>query len=125
MSQYNDSGYKTFPVAAALGRYIRVKTPAGLVAAGLTDKEIGQIRDASFSADATASKPMTVILRTKPGTQPFVASAAITKGVSVYTAANGKISSTAATGALLIGIALEAATADGDVIEVLRDTSAA
>lgn len=50
------------------------------------------------------------------GTLKMVASAAITAGAAVYQAASGKISSTVS-GAFL-GFAREAATADGDVIEV-------
>jgi hypothetical protein len=47
----------------------------------------------------------------------MVALTAITAGNPVYAAASGKI---AATGTVFVGTALEAATADGDVIEVLR-----
>jgi len=50
----------------------------------------------------------------------MVASKAIAVGDTVYTAASGKISDTQATGAFEIGVALEAATADGEIIEVLR-----
>jgi hypothetical protein len=47
----------------------------------------------------------------------MVASVAIALNGAVWAASGGKV---AATGTVEIGIALEAATADGDVIEVLR-----
>ncbi len=59
------------------------------------------------------------------GTLVLVASAAIARLAPVYAAANGKISSTLVDGGFLIGIALEAAGADGDEIEVLPSALAA
>jgi len=50
------------------------------------------------------------------GTRTFESVGAISAGDLVYAAAGGKI---AATGTLLIGTALDAATGDGSVIEVL------
>lgn len=52
------------------------------------------------------------------GTTKVVAGAAITKGARVTTGAAGK-AETAATGDYVLGRALEAAAADGDIIEVL------
>ena len=54
------------------------------------------------------------------GTLKMTASGAITAGAKVYAAASGKI---AATGTLLIGTALDAATGDGSVIEVVPHVS--
>src|SRR4051812_36234135 len=114
MSQFVDVGHKAFTAGAAIARYLRVKLSSGkLAAAGLTDYELGVLRDASF-ADGDVRD---VVLRTKPGRVIMVANAAIPAGVLVYTAASGKISPTNATGSILIGRALEAATADGDLIE--------
>jgi len=50
------------------------------------------------------------------GSMKMTASEAITAGAKVYAAADGKI---AASGTLVIGTALDAATDDGSVIEVL------
>ncbi len=64
-----------------------------------------------------------VRLRTAAGTCKMVAAATgITVGCEVYTAAGGKISHSYASGSYPIGMALEASTADGDVIEVLRNS---
>lgn len=56
----------------------------------------------------------------KAGTCIMVAAAAITVNSVVYKAANGKISTTS-TGSIRVGIALEAASADLDEIQVLPD----
>jgi len=112
MSQYVESACKADTAAAAIAQYLRVKTAGALAVAGATDAELGTMEVA-----ATAAGPATVRLRTAQGTCKMVASAAITANAYVYAAASGKIAST---GSLLIGRALEAATADGDVIEVLR-----
>jgi len=54
------------------------------------------------------------------GTHKMTASGTITAGAKVYAAASGKI---AGTGTLLIGTALDAATEDGSVIEVVPHIS--
>lgn len=115
MSQFVETPTKTFTAGAAIAKYLRVKLSSGkLAASGATDDDLGQIEDASF-ADLDVRS---VRLRTAPGTCKMVAAGAITAGARVYQAASGKIDDTV-TGKL-VGTALEAATADGDVIEVLR-----
>lgn len=117
MSQYVDGNIKNFTAGAAIAQHLRVKLSAGvLAAAGAADVEIGTITDASFASGDIRG----VRLRSASGTGKMVAAAAITAGVIVYGAAGGKISATA--GGVPLGIALEAASADNDVIEVLRDT---
>jgi hypothetical protein len=58
------------------------------------------------------------LLGAKPGTMKMVANAAITAGSLVYTAAAGKVSPTYGATLFLVGRALTAAAADGDIIEV-------
>jgi hypothetical protein len=58
------------------------------------------------------------ILGATPGTVKMVANAAITAGAMVYTAAAGKVSPTWGGTLYLVGRALTAAAADGDLIEV-------
>lgn len=100
----------------AIPRYRRVKLSSGLlVLAGATDKDIG-CSTRRFDANSHGA----VRLRTSPGTDAMVAAEAISAGATVFTAADGKIGNTA-TGAFQVGTALEAATADGDIIEVLRN----
>lgn len=52
------------------------------------------------------------------GTTKVVASAAITKGAQLTSAASGKVVATTTADEKIIGIALEAAAADGDIIEM-------
>lgn len=116
MSQFFDTSTRPDVAASAIAQHLRVKTSGALALAGAADVELGTMEVA-----CTAAGPTTVRLRTAKGTCKMVASAAITAGVTVYAAANGKIASS---GTVTIGTALEAATADGDVIEVLRHADA-
>jgi hypothetical protein len=89
-----------------------VITPGALALAGAGDVELGTVEIPCLVAG-----PATVRLRTAQGTQKFVANGAITAGDLVYAAAAGKVG---ASGTVLIGEALETASGDGAVIEVLR-----
>jgi hypothetical protein len=114
MSQFVETGTRPFTAGAAIAQFLRVKLSSGkLAAAGASDVELGTMEVASF-ADLDV---VSVRLRTAEGTAKMVASEAITSGNPVYAAAGGKVAST---GTVYVGTALEAATADGDVIEVLR-----
>lgn len=116
MSQYVDGNTKSFEAGAAIAANLRVKLASGkLAVAGVADKDLGTLLDASFADGDMRS----VRLRTANGTTKYVAASAITAGADVYTAASGKVNDTAASTSYLLGTALEAATADGDVIEVL------
>lgn len=98
--------------ASALTKHTRVKLASGLlVVAGAGEPAIGTVLDNYASGDVAA-----VRLFSSGGTFHMVASAAITANALVYGAASGKVSSTA-TGTC-IGIAKEAASADGNILEV-------
>lgn len=117
MSGYNDVGNKAFEASAAISQYARVvmASTGTISAAGLTDQDIGVVtREAFASGDV-----VDVALTSKPGTHYAIADGAITAGAKVYTAASGKVSATATGTSYLRGRALDAATADGDIIEVL------
>src|SRR5690606_1672908 len=103
----------------AIAQYLRVKLSSGKLAvagAGATDGavEIGTIERQAF-ADGDL---VPVRLRHAGGTAKMVAAGAITQGVAVYGAASGKVSATESGDP--IGIAVEGAGADGDIIEVMR-----
>lgn len=113
MSQYVETPTRAFTAGAAIGKHLRVKLTAGvLAAAGSTDVELGTLEDASFASGDIRS----VRLRTAQGTRKMVAVAAITAGNPAYAAASGKID---ASGTVYVGTALETSSADNDVIEVL------
>ncbi len=117
MSSFNDNGYRTFECDEALTQYARVKLDSDgkITTAGLTDKGIGVATRATFAAGDTVS----VALDSKPGTCKMIASEALAAGATVYSEASGKVQDTAQATAYQVGVALEAATADGDVIEVM------
>ena len=119
MSQFYNEPCRAFTAGAAIAKHLRVKLSSGkLAVAGLADKEIGTLEEASF-ADGDVR---TVRLRTAEGTIKMVAAEAMSAGAAVYTAASGKVADTATATSYLVGTTLEAATADGDVIEVLRNS---
>ena len=113
MTLENATGLKTFQATAtAIPAFCRVKCDSsGLIsAANATDAMIG----VTVSA-ARANGYCTVKLVNCDETVLMTANGAITAGAILYPAASGKVS---ASGTTAIGYAaLEAATADGDVIE--------
>lgn len=117
MSQYVDGNEKSFIADEAIAVHLRVKLDSDgrVTLAGLTDKEIGTAVTPAFAA----GDPVTVRLRSGAGTHKMVAVEALAIGATLYTEAAGKVQDTAQATAFQIGTALEAATADGDVIEVL------
>lgn len=113
MASFVDTNTKAFTAGAAIGQYLRVVLSSGkLAVAGVSQECLGTIEDASF-ADLDVRS---VRLRSASGTRKMVASGAISAGAAVYAAAGGKI---AATGTVFEGEALEAASNDGDIIEVM------
>lgn len=117
MSQFVDGQTKTFIADEAIAINFRVKLDSDgkVTVAGLADKEIGTAVTPAFAA----GDPVTVRLRTAAGTHKMIAVEALAVGATVYTEAAGKVQDTAASTAFQVGVALEAAAADGDVIEVL------
>ncbi len=116
----SNKGPKAFTVGIG-GVYANrlVKLASGTVVlntATATDDPIGvSLRDGS------AADVVSVELINTGGTIEMTAAGAITSGAVVYAAASGKVQALPAAAAtyLKIGIALEAASADGSIIEVL------
>lgn len=121
MSQYFDTNTRPFTAAGTIAQYARVLVGSGgtITAAVLADQEIGIAMERAASGDVIPVK-----LRNSAGTHKAIAAAAITRGAAVYSAAAGKVS-VSATGAYQLGKALEAATADGDIIEIMYYTPGA
>lgn len=120
MTSFVETNTSRFPTGGtAIARYLRVTLSGGnLAAAGIADEDIGTIEYDVYTTDTEAA----VRLKTATGTRKMVAAAAVTAGAVVYAAASGKVDDVAS--AQRIGIALGAATADGDIIEVLTDYGA-
>ena len=112
MSQFNDTGFGTVVLSATVPMFARV-TAAGALA-GATDQDVGVTLKAGVSGDTVG-----VAYLSKSGTHKAIIASSATKGAKVYTAASGKVNDVQATGAFLRGILLEAASADGDIVEIL------
>jgi len=115
MSQQVDSGFKTFEADAAISQYARVilESDGKVVTAGITEIGDGIAQEAAFaSGDKIAVK-----LWNSQGTFKMIAVEALAVGATLYTEAAGKVQDTAASTSFDFAKALEAATADGDVIE--------
>ena len=115
-----ENAKKTFEAGGAVSAKRLVKLSGGQVVhntATATDDPIGV---AEFAA-AAQGDPVAVRLINGAGTFEMTAAGAIDADADVYAAADGKIQALPVDAAdyRKVGKALEAATADGDIIEVL------
>ena len=115
MSQQYDSGTKTFVADAAIAQFARVvfESDWRVVTAGLTEVGIGIAQTPAFAAGEAIS----VKLYNSGGTFKMRASEALAVGATLYTESDGEVQDTAQATAVPFAQALEAATADGDIIE--------
>ena len=113
MSQYNDTNVLTVLTAEAVSIHQLIELDSNREANVMdsTGYCLGAAR-----ATAAAGEPVGVTLMSKTGTMKMIADGAITCGVVVYAAAAGECG---AAGTVEVGVALETAAAQGDVIEVL------
>lgn len=108
-------GSKGFTAGGAIGANLRVKLSSGKLAlAGASDADIGVTETIAFADGDT----QTVRLRTAPGTVLCKAAAAFASGAALFAAANGTVDDS---GTVAFGTALNAASAAGDIVEVLRN----
>jgi len=99
---------------ATLGQFLRV---AMLSTGKVALAAAGQMGVGTTENPATAADQFIAVrLNTAEGSRKVVANGAITRGALVYCAASGKVGSS---GTVAYGVALEAATADNDIIEVM------
>ncbi len=89
-------------------------TDNGIALCGATDLPLGTVDNEETATGVRQS----VRLLGKGPTKKMVANAAITAGARVFTAASGKVSPTHGATLFQVGVALTAAAADGDIIEV-------
>ena len=112
---------KTFTAGAAVSKYRLVKFDGSMDVihntATATDDPIGVSK---HGAEA-AGNYVPVAFLNEPGTLEMEAAGAITAGADVYAAADGKIQPLPGTPGdyRQIGLALEAASGDGSIIEVM------
>ena len=110
---YTDGNFKTFTAGEALAKFRRVKySSSTVVYADAGEEWIGTTLFAAASA-----AQVTVKLRNGSGTHIVTAAGTFAEGAQLYGADDGKVDDAAA--GQVFGIALEAATASGDEIEVV------
>lgn len=115
MSQYVDTPTKAFTASAAISQYalVQVANTGKVSANGLATRPIGVAMQAAFAdGDVIAVKLLPGV-----GTFKGIAKEALAIAAVLYTEAAGKLQDTAEATSLPIGIALEAATAENDIIE--------
>ncbi len=114
MSQENENGKKTFLAGEALEAYRRVKLSAGEVVYADADA-MGLGITMRAAADG---EQVTVKLWNHQGTRKVTAKSSFSAGATLYAADDGKVDDSPSSGAAICQ-ALEAATADGDIIEAV------
>lgn len=97
--------------AVAQYRVVKVTSTGCDVATAATDKVVGVEQNGCAAAEQAVVKFL--------GTSKVVASAAVSVGDLVTATTGGKVVTTTTDHNVIVGRALEAAAADGDVIEVL------
>lgn len=114
MSQQFDNADQPMTLGGTVSKYQRVKfSGATVVVAGLTDRGIGVAMRGGVSGDV-----VTIRMDTPGRSTKMIANAAISAGADVYSAANGRVSTSAST-AFRVGRAKEASAAAGDRIEII------
>ena len=115
MSHYTTLHTRSFIATSALAAYTRVKLVSGqVVAADATDTSVG-ITEAPCAAGTAVS----VRLTNSGGTALVTAATQFSVGAAIYGAAAGKVDDAAGGGHEPFGIALQAATGEGHIVEVL------
>lgn len=112
MSRQIEGCFASFAAAGALDAFTRVKLTTGgkITNAGSEERSIGITQHAATAADEMVS----VKLINAGGTFMVKAAGAISQSAAVYASASGKVDNA---GTLVMGWAMEEATADGDIIE--------
>lgn len=115
MTQQHDSASLTITTAEAVEKYRLVRYDGSGNAVYCDKGEVPLGRNAAYAA---SGRPAAVsLIDNKPGTMMLIASGAVSAYATVYTDDDGKVTATQ-TG-FRVGQALEAATTDGDIIEIL------
>jgi hypothetical protein len=115
MSQKRSTGIVSFVSGGTFPQYARVKYSSGgtISVCGLTELGIGIAEQASL----VSGQDVPVKLWQSEGSFFMIAVEALAANATLYTEAAGKVQDTAESTSVPFAIALEAATADNDIIE--------
>ena len=118
MTSTYEGGIRPFDTDAAIARYSLVKFASAdtVTVSGATDAPLGTVLEQAHSAGQTVA----VRLLNRPGTMKCIAAGPFAAGAVVYGVASGQVDDVAA-GNVRVGVALEAAAAAGDIVEILPD----
>ena len=112
-----DTNTRSFIATAAMAKHARVKLDGNgnnaVELAGAGDLGVGTLWHEALKAN----DPVSVHLNSAAGTQVMIANGVIAEGGNVEAAIGGKVAP--ASVGTVVGMALTAAAADGDYIEVL------
>jgi hypothetical protein len=112
----NNTGIRTFVVADAAtipyGARVELSNGKLVLGSAVSANHLGVAQN-----DATGGQALAVALINCSGTQEMIAGSAIAVGALVYPAVSGKINVTVGSN-LPVGRALQAASGDGEIIEV-------
>lgn len=105
------------------GRRVLIKadtmtTPPEIVYADEDEQHIGITLNRVVAGESVAVRP-----RNATGSAEACAAAAFAAGAKLYGAADGKVTGTGGQGLITVGVALESATADGDIITIIDCTA--
>ncbi len=101
--------------------YTRVKLNASfaVTVAGIED-DIGVVWSIDPYGNTSPYAPITVRTPQYPGSTPMIAAGAFSANAILYPAASGKVDDDSTTGGRPLGIALQAASGSGSIVEVMR-----
>ena len=117
-----NEGLRTFTAGVALAEGERVVITSGtltsppevsLAPVGATAEHVGYVEVPALAGELVTIRP-----RSMAGTKQAVASAAFAAGALLYGSASGRVSTTVSGNPL--GVAIEAATAAGDIVEIIE-----
>jgi hypothetical protein len=117
MASQVDGAFVTFEAGEDLEQYRRVKLSGVKVVYADADEDCVGVTQ----APVLNGYPVAVKTKKSPGTFKLVASEAIASGATIYGDADGKITDTDGGSYTKRGTALEAASGDGSIIQVLLD----
>ncbi len=118
----HDTGTVAFEATEAIptGSLVKITSAGKVSIAAVSEEAIGTAAEQAYAS----GQRIGVDLFSKPGTMIGIAAGAFAAGAVLYGRNDGEVDDTNADSALRVGIAKEAAAADGDLVEFIHDKGA-